>query len=120
MKKRSAMAIAAGLVVALLSGAVALSVGFSDPAAVATGERATPRVRTIERTVTIHKKAKPESQPVVRTIAAPAASATATSAVSDDDGWDDDDGSFEDGDRDDDHDEDEDHEDEDDGGHEDD
>jgi hypothetical protein len=94
MKKRSAMLIAAGLVAALLSGAIALSMGFLDPAAT-TGERATPRVRTIERTVTVHKKAKTEAEPVVRTIA-PAAPAAATSAVSDDGEWDDEDEGFED------------------------
>src|SRR3990172_6780038 len=54
MKKRSAMAIAAGLVAALLTGAVALSLGLSGtPTADATADRLKPPVRTIHHTVTV-------------------------------------------------------------------
>lgn len=57
MKKRSAMVIAGAMVAALLAGSVALSLGMLGAGtATASGDRTTPRVRTIERTVTIHKK----------------------------------------------------------------
>ncbi|MGZ8611910.1 MAG: hypothetical protein ACXWX0_06525, partial [Actinomycetota bacterium] len=62
MKKRSAMSIAGGLVAALVAGFAAMSLGFArgDTTPTASAERVEPRVRTIERTVTIHKKAKSE------------------------------------------------------------
>lgn len=88
MKKRSAMTVAAGLVAALLAGSIALSVGFTGGGAASAGSGdSAPRVRTIERTITIHKKAK-EAEPVVRTIAAPVtqqAAASAATSGSDDD-----------------------------------
>ena len=57
MKKRSAMLIAGAAVAVLLAASAALSLGLLGAgSAVAGGDRATPRVRTIERTVTIHKK----------------------------------------------------------------
>jgi hypothetical protein len=72
MKKRSAMTVAGGLVAALLAGMVAMSLGFaSGPSATAGREPVKPRVRTIERTVTIHKKAKQKPAQVVR-VTAPA------------------------------------------------
>jgi hypothetical protein len=93
MKKRSAMTVAGGLVAALLAGMVAMSLGFaSGPTATAGGEPVKPRVRTIERTVTIHKKAKPKPAQVV-TVTAPApasvqsAPATGTSFDESDDSF---------------------------------
>ncbi len=89
MKKRSAMTVAAGLVAALLAGAVAMSLGFSGGQTASAGSGdPKPRVRTIERTVTIHRKAKPKAPEVV-TITAPAvqnaeASLAATSSSDDD------------------------------------
>ena len=57
MKKRSAMLIAGAAVAVLLAASAALSLGLLGAgSAAAGGDRATPRVRTIERTVTIHKK----------------------------------------------------------------
>ncbi|MGZ8585678.1 MAG: hypothetical protein ACXWXP_09405 [Actinomycetota bacterium] len=93
MKKRSAMSIAGGLVAALVAGFAAMSLGFArgDTTPTASAERVEPRVRTIERTVTIHKKAKSEEAPVVRTIPAPApASASAPASADDEDGYEDD------------------------------
>lgn len=66
MKKRSAMAIAGGLVAALLAAVIALSLGLTgtQPAdATANGE---PRVRTVHRTVTI----APEGPETVTLVAA--------------------------------------------------
>jgi hypothetical protein len=81
MKKRSAMTIAGGLVAAMLAGAVALSLGFASGQTPGTSAvRPEPRVRTIERTITIHKKAKPKPA-VVHTIAAPAAPAAPAQAA---------------------------------------
>jgi hypothetical protein len=83
MKKRSAMAIAAGLVAALLTGAVALSMGLSGtPTADATGERVKPLVRTVHETVTVHREAKAE-EPQTVTIVAASASSPASSESSD-------------------------------------
>jgi hypothetical protein len=126
MKKRAAMTLAGALVTALLAGSVAMSMGLTgaEPVSAANG-RVQPRIRTVERTITVHKKAKADASPVVRTIA-PAApttstvSAPAAQTTAYDDDWDDDD-RFEDEDEgDDDHgedhsddgDHDEDHEDE--------
>ena len=82
MKKRSAMTVAAGLVGALLAGVVAMSLGFAGgPAASAGSADLKPKVRTIERTVTIHKKAKPKAPQVV-TIAVPASSAAQNAPAS--------------------------------------
>ncbi len=83
MKKRSAMTVAAGLVGALLAGVVAMSLGFASGPVASAGSAGSadlkPRVRTIERTVTIHKKAKPKAPQVV-TIAAPAAQSAPASS----------------------------------------
>jgi hypothetical protein len=85
MKKRAAMTFAGGLVAALLAGAVALSLGLAGADTAGTGssgtERVQPRVRTVERTITVHKKAKAGSAPVVRTIAASAPASNAVSAA---------------------------------------
>ncbi len=82
MKKRSAMTVAAGLVGALLAGVLAMSLGFAGgPAASAGSTDLKPKVRTIERTVTIHKKAKPKAPQVVM-IPAPASSAAQNAPAS--------------------------------------
>jgi len=75
MTKRSAIVMAAGLVAALMAGAMALSFGLSGSGtAQAEGKAPEPIVRTIHRTVTIEKDAKPEEQQVqvVRVASAPA------------------------------------------------
>ncbi|MBI3647215.1 MAG: hypothetical protein HY240_00395 [Actinobacteria bacterium] len=63
MNKRSAMVMAAGLVVALLAGGFALTNGLVGPqpsAAVASGKAAAkkPLVRTVRRTVKVHKQSR--------------------------------------------------------------
>lgn len=84
MKKRSAMAIAAGLVAALLTGAVALSLGLSGTeTADAKSEPVTPRVRTVHRTVTVHREAKAE-EPRTVTVVTASSSSPASSEGSDD------------------------------------
>jgi hypothetical protein len=60
MKKRSAMTIAAALVASLLAGAVALSLGVPGAGTISASAPPEPRVRTIERTVTIHRRAGDE------------------------------------------------------------
>ena len=65
MNKRSAMALAAGLVAALLAGAVALSLGVAGPQPASAGGKHDPRVRTIERTVTVHRQAKQSAPRIV-------------------------------------------------------
>jgi len=89
MKKRSAMAIAAGLVAAMLVGVVALSIGLSGTqTADAKGERVQPRVRTVHRTVKIHREAKPEAPKTVTVVTAstssPSSSSSSESSGSDD------------------------------------
>ena len=110
MKKRSALTIAGMLVAALLAGAVSMSLGTARGDVTPTGSTAPvePRVRTVERTITIHKKAKSDAPAVVKTIPAPAAPATsnavaasapsAPAAYEDDDAYEDD-GAYEDDDQ---------------------
>jgi cobalamin biosynthesis protein CobT len=63
MNKRSAMFVAAGLVLSLLVAGVAMSMGVTGPSAdaktVARSQK--PIVKTTTRTVTIHKQAKGEA-----------------------------------------------------------
>lgn len=104
MNKRSAMMVAAGLVLAMLVAGMAVAAGFTGPEASAGGSRATtdeiqrrePKVRTITETVTVHRKAEASDDdtlaPVVvtQTPSAP----TSTSSPSDDfddDGYEDED-----------------------------
>jgi hypothetical protein len=65
MNKKSAMAIAAGLVAAMLAGTAAFSLSMNSTgtaaASGATPSRPKPIVKTVEHTVTIHKKAKDQS-----------------------------------------------------------
>ncbi len=81
MNKRSAMMMAAGLVVALIAGGFALTNGLVGPqpsSAVASGKAATkkPLVRTVRRTVKVHRQAR-----------STAASGTATSLVGSSGSW---------------------------------
>lgn len=79
MTKRTAMLMAAGVVVALLGGSLALAFGLSgNTAAVAdTPAKRDPIVRTIHRTVTVDKQAKGSDQPVrVVTLSSSQASST--------------------------------------------
>ncbi|MGA9162712.1 MAG: hypothetical protein WB297_17850 [Actinomycetota bacterium] len=81
MKKRFAMVVAGGLVAALLAGSAALSLGLLGAStASAGGDRTAPRIRTVERTVTVHKKKKAPAGAVRYVIAAaPSSSSTGSS-----------------------------------------
>jgi hypothetical protein len=122
MNKRSALMLSAALVLTLIVGGLAVATGLTGPTvsnAVPRAERrasSEPVVRTVRRTVTVHKKADAQPGEVVR-VAAPAAAAASPGSSSDlsgdDDPYEDDDAyedEHEDDDRDD-HDDDEDHED---------
>jgi hypothetical protein len=81
MNKRSAMAIAAGMVVALMVSASAVSIGLGGPGTASAGtarEAGKPVVRTVHRTVTVHKPAK--GSPEARTVVLGSASAPESSA----------------------------------------
>lgn len=66
MTKRKAMLLAAGLVLSLLGGAVAMALGLSGggSAVADTPKRLEPIVKVRERTVKVEKKAKGSNQPV--------------------------------------------------------
>lgn len=72
MNKRSAVMVAAGLVLSLIVGGLAVAVGLTGPTvsnAVPRAERRSapePVVRTLRRTVTVHKKAEPKPGEVVQ------------------------------------------------------
>ena len=90
MTKRTAMLMAAGVVLALLGGSVALSFGLSgnQAAEAGPGKASKPIVRTIHRTVRVEKQAKGSDRPVrVVTLQAPVSDQPSSS----DDVWDDDD-----------------------------
>lgn len=81
MNKRSAMAIAAGMVVALMVGAAAVSVGLGGAGTASAGtarEAGKPVVRTVHRTVTVHKQAN--GSPEARTVVLGSAPAPASSS----------------------------------------
>jgi len=73
MNKRSAMLMAAGLVLTLIVGGVAMSTGLTGP----TPSRAAPRaerrqttapiVKTVKRTVTVHKQGSATPAPATST-----------------------------------------------------
>ena len=65
MKKRFALIIAGGLVAVLIAASAALSLGLLGASSATGGDRTAPRVRTIHRTVTVHRKAKPAGHTVV-------------------------------------------------------
>lgn len=67
MKKRSALIVAAGLAAVLIAASGALSLGLLGASSAAGGDRSAPRVRTIHRTVTIHREAEPTGRAVVLT-----------------------------------------------------
>lgn len=77
MKKRFAILIAGALTAVLLAGSAALSLGLLGARPATAGSDASvPKVRTIERTVTIHKKQKPRGGAVVTLAASTPASST--------------------------------------------
>lgn len=108
MNKRSALMLSAGLVLTLIVGGLAVATGLTGPTvsnAVPRAQRSStsePVVRTVRRTLTVHKKADAKPGQVVR-VAAPSATAgtsgspgtSGTSgsddAYGDDDGYEDDD-----------------------------
>ena len=108
MHKRSALAIAAGLVLTLIVGGLAVAVGMTGPtvsSAVPRVERRSspePIVRTIRRTVTVHEKADPKPGEVVQIAASTPASSTDGSGSDDSSGTsgDDSNGTYEDDDAD--------------------
>jgi hypothetical protein len=65
LKKRFALIVAGGLVAVLIAASAALSLGLLGASSAAGGDRTAPRVRTIHRTVTVHKEAKPTGHTVV-------------------------------------------------------
>ena len=88
MTKRSAMLVAAGIVMALVAGGIGMSLGQIGPAsAAATTTETTPKhqrpiVRRHVRTITIHKKAKsPAPAPQQIVVPAPAVSYSAPSTA---------------------------------------
>jgi hypothetical protein len=102
MNKRSAIAVALGLVAALVLGGVGFAMGMTGPApSLASVRQPAPKVRTVHRTVTVHRSAA--SVPFV-VGAAPAASAGMSGSSvgwddegGDDEGWDDHEGEGHDG-----------------------
>ena len=84
MKKRSALMVAAGLVFTLVVGGLAVAIGITGPTVSGGTPRAArsvePEVRTVKRTVTVHKKAKADGSSVVQ-VADPS-TATPTSSPS--------------------------------------
>lgn len=100
MTKRTAMLMAAGVVLALLGGSVALSFGLSgnQAAEAGPGRASEPIVRTIHRTVRVEKQAKGSDRPVqVVTLQAPASDQPSSSddVLDDDDRYGHDDDSYE-------------------------
>jgi hypothetical protein len=80
MKKRFAMVIAGALVAVMLAGSAALSLGLLGArTAEAANDRTAPRVRTIERTVTVHRKSKAPAGAVMYLTAAPSSSSVSGS-----------------------------------------
>jgi hypothetical protein len=75
------MTIAAALVASLLAGALALSLGVPGAGTISASAPPEPRVRTIERTVTIHRRAGDEP----RTSIAPAVGVGSSDELRDDD-----------------------------------
>jgi hypothetical protein len=89
MKKRSAIVAALGLVAALVIGGVGFTMGITGPApSLASVRQPAPKVRTIHRTVTVHRPAAATA--VSGTVAPSGAGMNDTSGVAwDDDGWED-------------------------------
>ena len=85
MSKRSAVMVAAGLVLSLIVGGLAVAVGLTGPTvsnAVARTERRSasdPVVRTVRRTVTVHRKAEAKPAEVVQIAAQSSATGSTVS-----------------------------------------
>ena len=87
MKKRFALIVAGGLVAVLIAASAALSLGLLGASAATGRDRATPRVRTVDRTVTVHRTPKPSDGTLV--LAAPGQASSRSGGESefqDDDG----------------------------------
>ena len=99
MNKRSALLVSAGLVLTLIVGGLAVAVGLTGPSVSSAVPRvdrraaSEPTVRTVRRTVTVHKKPEAKAGEVVQ-VAAPAMATTSSNDSSRSSG---DDGSSEDG-----------------------
>lgn len=87
MTKQAAMVLAGLVVTALLVGAGAFAGRMGAFPEEASAE---PIVRTVERTVTVHRKAKRASGSALRTVDLPQAGPTASFEEEHDDRWDDD------------------------------
>lgn len=99
MNKRSALLVAAGLVLTLIVGGLAVAAGLTGPSVSSAVPRvdrraaSEPMVRTVRRTVTVHREAEAKAGEVVQ-IAAPPMTTTSSNDSSRSSG---DDGSSEDG-----------------------
>jgi len=88
MNKRSAMLVAAGLVLTLVVGGVAVAVGMTGPDASSAQPKLTqhkkdePIIKTTKKTVTVHRKAKAQAGAVVTVPAASAGTVSSSSAGS--------------------------------------
>jgi len=88
MNKRSAMLVAAGLVLTLVVGGVAVAVGMTGPEASSAQPQLTqhkknkPIIKTTKKTVTVHKKAKAQAGTVVTVPAASTGTVSSSSAGS--------------------------------------
>ncbi len=89
MTKRAAMIFAGLVAVALLTGAAAFAGWVGGPSSV--GAAAEPTVRTVERTITVHRRAEP-SRGTVRVVELPGPATAPTPTWDDDhDAWTEDD-----------------------------
>lgn len=93
MKKRSALMVAAGLVFTLVVGGLAVAIGITGPTVSGgtprAGRSVEPEVRTVKRTVTVHKKAKADGSSVVQVAAPSTATPSSSPSGSDDSSSDD-------------------------------
>jgi hypothetical protein len=115
MNRRSAITIAAGMVLTVMVAAGAIALGVTGPTSQASAGAGaaspTPEVRTVTRTIERREPSDDGSRSVV--VLPPQPSSQAAPSFTDDDGWDDDDAWEDDHDEGDDHD---DHDDDDDDG----
>ena len=115
MNRRSAITIAAGMVLTVMVAAGAIALGVTGPTSEASADAGTasgsPEVRTVTRTIERREPGSDGSRAVV--IPQQPSTAQATPSFTDDDGWDDDDAWDDDHDEGDDHDEADDHDDDD-------
>jgi len=84
MNKRSAMMVAAGLVLTLVVGGVAVAVGMTGPSASSAQPKLThkknkPIIKTTKKTVTVHKKAPAQPGTVVTVPSSYSGSASSSS-----------------------------------------